>query len=351
MIDDAAPTRTDDFDFDLPSDLIAQTPAVPRDSARLLEVGPSIRDSGIMDLPSLLREGDLLLVNDTKVIPVRLDGRRDDTIIEITLHKETAPGKWLAFAKPGRKLRPGDAIIFAPGFEATVADKTPDGQALLEFSEKDLLVDRLRAHGRMPLPPYIRRSANGIPADVDDYQTIYAAHDGAVAAPTAGLHFTDALFSALTDRDIGVARLTLHVGAGTFLPVRVDDIRDHKMHAERGWIDDATADAINAARDRGGRIVAVGTTSLRLLESAADETGRVHPFDGETDIFISPGYNFRAVDLLMTNFHLPRSTLFMLVSAFAGLDRMRRAYTHAIAERYRFYSYGDATLLHRGDPA
>lgn len=367
MTIDAAPDtlRTDDFDFDLPPELIAQHPASPRDSARLLEVGETLRDRAVTDLPDILKPGDLLVVNDTRVLPSRLDGRLGgrpdgrggDARIEVTLHKEDAPGRWRAFAKPGRKLRVGDEIVFAEDFSATVRDKPPGGDIVLDFAGGDVAA-RLKQYGRMPLPPYIRRTpsdrspsdqADGGRADTHDYQTIYAERDGAVAAPTAGLHFTDALLARLAERGVGMARLTLHVGAGTFLPVRADYVRDHRMHAEYGVITEQVAAAINAARAAGGRIVSVGTTSLRLLESAADDAGRVHPFAGETSIFITPGYRFKAVDLLLTNFHLPRSTLFMLVAAFAGLDRMKRAYAHAVAERYRFFSYGDTTLLYPGD--
>ena len=338
--------RTDAFDFDLPQELIAQQPVSPRDAARLLEVGPALHDRSIRDLPELLAPGDVMVVNDTRVIPARLDGRRGDAKVEVTLHKAEGDGLWRAFAKPGRRLRVGDTITFGPDFHAEVTDKTEDGDVLLRFENAQGLSDALKRHGRMPLPPYIKRPVGAVPADASDYQTLFAERDGAVAAPTAGLHFTPALLAAIADRGIGIVRLTLHVGAGTFLPVRSEFVADHKMHSETGIVSADAAETINAARAGGGRVVAVGTTPLRLLESAADAAGRVRPFEGDTDLFITPGYRFKAVDLLLTNFHLPRSTLFMLVAAFAGLERMKRAYAHAIAERYRFFSYGDATLLH-----
>ncbi|MEX2644436.1 MAG: tRNA preQ1(34) S-adenosylmethionine ribosyltransferase-isomerase QueA [Acetobacterales bacterium] len=337
--------RTDDFDFDLPRDLIAQAPALPRDSARLLSVGPGLDDRRVGDLPALLRPGDLLVVNDTRVIPARLTGLRGEAHVEVTLAEDLGNGCWRAFARPGRRLRPGDTIRFAPGFGAVVAAKAEDGTVTLDFAlpAPDLLA-ALERHGAMPLPPYIRREGPDA-QDRERYQTLFAARPGAVAAPTASLHFTPRLLAALEARGVGRATVTLHVGPGTFLPVRGDDPRDHRMHGERGEIGAGAAEAVNAARAAGGRVVAVGSTATRLLESAADESGRVLPFAGETALYILPGYRFRAIDLMMTNFHLPRSTLFMLVCAFAGTGRMKAAYAHAVAAGYRFYSYGDACLL------
>jgi len=350
--------RVDLFDFELPPERIAQAPAEPRTAARLLGVGETFRDFSVADLPGLLRAGDVMVVNDTKVLPCRLTGKRGDatrpgpptdgggTKIEVTLHKAEAPDIWLAFARPARKLQPRDMIAFAPGFNATVRDKLDGGEVRLHFnvSGPDLL-EKLDTHGVMPLPPYIKRAADGEESDKTDYQTLFAANQGAAAAPTAGLHFTPGLMDAIQAAGVRVVKLTLHVGAGTFLPVKTDDTRDHPMHSEWGEITADAAESINAARAAGGRVLAVGSTAMRLLESAADEAGRIHPFRGETDIFITPGYAFRAVDLMFTNFHLPRSTLFMLVAAFSGLERMRAAYAHAIAQEYRFYSYGDACLL------
>jgi len=336
----------DAYDFDLPAGSIADRPAAPRDAARLLVVGDGLADRRVGDLPALLEPGDIMVFNDTRVIPARLCGHRGTARVEVTLHARDAPGTWRAFARPAKKLTAGDRIDFAPDFAAEVVAKGQGGEVTLRFAlDEDTLRARLDEHGSMPLPPYIKRPADD--RDRGDYQTVYAAHDGAVAAPTAGLHFTERLLAALDGRDVERVRVTLHVGAGTFLPVKVDDIRDHRMHAEWGQVSESAAAAINAARRAGGRVVAVGTTSLRLLESAADADGTVRPFADETAIFIHPGYRFRAVDLLLTNFHLPRSTLFMLVAAFVGLDRMQAAYTHAIATGYRFYSYGDACLLQR----
>jgi S-adenosylmethionine:tRNA ribosyltransferase-isomerase len=338
--------RVDDFDFALPKELIADHPAEPRDAARLLIVGPTLADRHVTDLPDLLRPGDLLVANDTRVIPARLVGRRGAARVEVTLHRDLGGGRWRAFAKGAKRLKRGDHLDFSEGFAAEVVAKHEEGDLTVSFDrEGSELRAALERAGSMPLPPYIKRVPGGDPRDRADYQTIFARHDGAVAAPTAGLHFTERLLAALDRTYIARVTLTLHVGAGTFLPVKVADTRDHRMHSERGFIDAATAEHINAARAAGGRVVAVGTTSLRLLESAADERGHVQPFAGETDLFITPGYRFRAVDLLLTNFHLPRSTLFMLVAAFAGLERMKRAYAHAVAERYRFFSYGDACLL------
>ena len=344
-----------DFDFELPGALIAQEPARPRDSARLLHVADALADLRIADLPKLVRPGDVMVFNDTRVIPARLAGHRGTAKVEVTLmmRRDNAQGSstWTALARPGRRLKPNDRIDFAPGFAARVIEKRDSGDILLAFdmSDADLRL-ALDKYGIMPLPPYIKRpheTASSGPGDRADYQTMYAKHDGAVAAPTAGLHFTEPLMTALHARDVAMAFLTLHVGAGTFQPVKVDDTDDHIMHSEWGAITQGAADTINGARAKGGRVICVGTTSLRLIESAADATGTVHPFQDATDIFITPGYRFKAVDALVTNFHLPRSTLFMLVSAFAGLETMRAAYAHAIAQGYRFYSYGDACFLER----
>ena len=339
--------RIDTFDFDLPRALIAQHPVAPRDAARLLVVGDSLGDRRIGDLPALLRPGDLLVVNDTRVLPTRLFGRRGAAKVEVTLHKAEGPGLWRAFAKPARRLKPGDGIDFAAGFGAEVRTKGDGGEVVLDFrrSESDLL-SALQRHGAMPLPPYIHRPDGPDPLDRNDYQTVFARHAGAVAAPTAGLHFTPRLLAGLEARGIARVAVTLHVGAGTFLPVTAEDPQDHVMHAEFGEITPEAAERINAARAAGGRVIAVGTTALRLLESAMDEGGQVAPFAGETDLFILPGYRFRATNLLLTNFHLPRSTLFMLVCAFCGTERMQAAYRHAIENGYRFFSYGDGCLLY-----
>lgn len=349
--------RTDDFDFDLPRELIAQHPFEPRDQARLLQVGPAagltgLADREVSDLPALLRAGDLLVTNDTRVIPARLTGRRGTSGVEVTLHQAVDGGTWKAFARPARKLSPGDRIEFAPDFSAQVTDKGDAGEVTLAFERRDgELLAALEAHGIMPLPPYIQRTRSGDPRDRQDYQTVFARRDGAVAAPTAGLHFTPALLQRLEERGIGRVNVTLHVGAGTFLPVKSEEVEAHTMHSETGEIGAEAAERINAARAAGGRIVAVGTTSLRLLESVAAPDGKLSAFTGETSLFILPGYRFKTVDLLMTNFHLPRSTLFMLVCAFAGKERMEAAYAHAIQAGYRFYSYGDASLLERSDAA
>ena len=348
--------RVDLFDFELPNDRIALRPARPRDSARLLVVeGEAISNHGIVELPNLLRAGDVLVFNDTKVIPAQLEGRRGapadgsrsspGASIGATLHKREGPRDWQAFLRNARRARVGDTIDFGNGVTASVMEKAGDGSALLHFEGDEPVEALLERVGRMPLPPYI---ASKRPADSDDradYQTMFAREEGAVAAPTAALHFTPRLLDALDA--VGVRReiLTLHVGAGTFLPVKADDTGDHKMHAEWGRIDAATADRLNAVRRSGGRVIAVGTTSLRLLESAASEDDVIRPFEGDTAIFITPGYRFKAIDGLITNFHLPRSTLFMLVSALMGLDVMKSAYADAIEAGYRFYSYGDASLL------
>ena len=338
--------RVEEFDFALPRELIASRPCEPRDAARLLVVGNELDDRHVGDLPRLLRPGDVLVVNDTRVIPARLLGRRGAAVVEITLHRDLGGGRWRAFAKGARRLKPGDRIAFAPDFAATMEAKHDEGDVTLAFaSEGAAFRAKLDRWGQMPLPPYIKRDSAGDRRDQGDYQTIFAQRDGAVAAPTAGLHFTERLLTALDAAGIERITLTLHVGAGTFLPVKSDDTAQHRMHAEWGKIDEAACARLNAARACGGRIVACGTTSVRLLESAADASGRIAPFAGETRLFITPGYRFCAVDLLFTNFHLPRSTLFMLVASFAGLDRMQRAYAHAVAERYRFFSYGDACLI------
>lgn len=348
--------KVDLFDFDLPTELIAQAPARPRDSARLMIVPADhgeFGDSSVLDLADQLRPGDLMVFNNTKVIPARLQGHRiRDGIagakIEVTLHKADSADQWRAFVRPARKLATGDQIRFAEDFSATVVEKFDGGETALLFDQAgSALISALHTHGQMPLPPYIHRGGSGDEADADDYQTMYAAKEGAVAAPTAGLHFTDRLFDRLDARGIERAFVTLHVGAGTFLPVKSDDTDEHRMHSEWGEVSEEVAERINQTRADGGRIIAVGTTALRLLESAAAPDGRVHSFADDTDIFITPGYRFRAVDVLMTNFHLPRSTLFMLVSAFAGLERMQAAYSHAREHGYRFYSYGDACLLHK----
>lgn len=342
----AADLLTADFDFDLPPENIATEPARPRESARLLEVGQILTDRTVADLPRLLAPGDVVVINDTRVIPARLRGARRGAKVEVTLHKAEPDGTWRAFARPARKLSVGDIVEFADGFGARVEAKGEGGEVVLSFPDPANLFAALERHGEMPLPPYIARPGGATSIDNDDYQTVYAAHRGAVAAPTAGLHFTDALMDAVRDAGAEFARVTLHVGAGTFLPVKVDRLADHRMHSEWGEIGRETADTINAARSSGGRVISVGTTPLRLLETTATPDGEILPFQGETDIFITPGYRFRGVDALMTNFHLPRSTLFMLVSAFAGRDRMKAAYDHAVRAGYRFYSYGDSSFLH-----
>jgi len=336
------------FDFPLPPELIAQEPARPRDSARLLVVdGDRLEDRTVGDLPTLLRPSDMMVFNDTRVIPARLEGMRGAARIEVTLHRRLGDRAWLAFAKPAKRLKQGDRIDFADDLSANVETRD-GGEVRLAFSaEGEALGRALDRIGRMPLPPYIRRVRGSTDGDRQDYQTMFARHAGAVAAPTAGLHFTPALMQALEERGVRAVTLTLHVGAGTFLPVNVEDTDAHRMHAEYGEISAGTADELNNARTSGGRIVAVGSTALRLMESAADDTGRLQAFAGETSLFVTPGYRFKTAELMLTNFHLPRSTLFMLASAFAGLERMRLAYEHAISARYRFYSYGDACLLRR----
>jgi S-adenosylmethionine:tRNA ribosyltransferase-isomerase len=354
--------RTDLFDFELPPESIALRPANPRDSARMLVVqGDAVlRDRTIAELPHWLEPGDQLVVNDTKVIAAQLRGRRigreTEPKIEATLIKRLDGSRWQALVKPAKKLAPGDVVRFGNEgkvcllghLDAQVEAKGTDGEVTLSFSFHGPALDQAIADlGTPPLPPYIASKRTPDDQDAADYQTMFAANEGAVAAPTAGLHFTPALEAALRGHGVDIHRLTLHVGAGTFLPVKADETSAHKMHAESGYLSADTAAALNAARAKGGRIVAVGTTSLRLLESAAADDGTLHPFSGDTSIFITPGYRFRAVDMLLTNFHLPRSTLFMLVSAFCGLETMKQAYAHAIAAGYRFYSYGDACLLFR----
>jgi len=338
--------RVADFDFDLPPERIALRPAQPRDSARLLCVrGAEISDRRMLDLPELLQPGDVLVFNDTKVIPAQLEGIRGQASIGATLHKREGPREWQAFLRNARRARVGDTIDFGEGVQASVAEKVDDGSAVLRFHGEEPIELLLERAGRMPLPPYIASRREADERDRRDYQTMFAREEGAVAAPTAALHFTPRLLDALDAREIGRETLTLHVGAGTFLPVKSEKIEEHRMHAEWGRIDAATTERLNAVRAGGGRLIAVGTTSLRLLESAASGDGSIAPFEGDTAIFITPGYRFKAIDGLITNFHLPRSTLFMLVSALMGLEVMRSAYAHAVKADYRFYSYGDASLL------
>jgi S-adenosylmethionine:tRNA ribosyltransferase-isomerase len=357
--------RTELFDFELPPERIALRPIVPRDAARLLVVQPGAvpewQDRHVADLPDLLRPGDALVVNDTRVIPARLIGRRigrgdAEPGIEATLHRRLDGARWRAFVKPAKRLVAGDVVrlgdegkvCFLGQLDATVESKEPGGEVTLAFAFHGPVLDQaIEERGEMPLPPYIASRRRPDERDRTDYQTLFARQEGSVAAPTAGLHFTDALVARLAERGIALHKLTLHVGAGTFLPVKTADTADHRMHAEYGSVGAETAAALNAVRRSGGRIVAVGSTALRLLESAATDAGTLHEFSGDTALFITPGYRFRAVDVMLTNFHLPRSTLFMLVAAFSGLDVMKRAYAHAITAGYRFYSYGDACLLFR----
>jgi S-adenosylmethionine:tRNA ribosyltransferase-isomerase len=352
--------KVDLFDFELPEERIALHPAEPRDRARLLIVRPgeALLDRHVTDLLEFLRPGDVLVVNDTRVLPAELKGTRvraeSRASVAFNLHKRVDGHTWRAFARPAKRLHVLDRLELGVDgtLGATVAGKGETGEVTLAFDLGGAALDEaIKAHGAMPLPPYIEAKRPSDARDRTDYQTVYAAVDGAVAAPTAGLHFSEALLQRLSDAGIAIERLTLHVGAGTFLPMKADDTKDHVMHAEWGELTQAAAERLDAARAAGARIVAVGTTSLRLLETAARATGRIRPFVGETDIFITPGFRFRAVDVLMTNFHLPRSTLFMLVSAFAGLDTMKAAYAHAIRFKYRFYSYGDASLLFRAAQA
>ncbi len=338
--------RLSEFDFALPPGSIAHTPARPRDAARLLVATDPLQDRTVRDLPTLLRPGDVLVANNTRVIPAQLAARRGDARIGLTLDQPGADGAWHALARNARRLHPGDTLTFdgAEDLTATLVSRDPDGGVTLRFNQADAaFADALHRAGALALPPYIHRPHGPTEQDAHDYQTVFADQPGAVAAPTAGLHFTPALLQALEAAGIPRVLVTLHVGAGTFLPIRTDDVTDHRMHPERGEVTQDAADRINAAR----RVVAVGTTSLRLLESAAGPDGRVRPFNGDTSLFITPGFRFQVVGALLTNFHLPRSTLFMLVCAFAGQARMRAAYAHAIATGYRFYSYGDACLLER----
>ena len=350
------------FDFDLPKELIASQPVNPRHASRLLDLSEEdvIKDRHFYELPDILQPGDVLVCNDTKVIPARLYGKKGEALIEVTLYHPEDGLNWWAFIKNSKRLHIGDVVYFynddipaeQSTFSAVIRQKDEQDGVLISFQcETDELPEYLQIFGFMPLPPYIKRDRPGHDSlwhqfnDKENYQTVYAKNSGAVAAPTAGLHFTPEVMSRLKEKGVEQLFLTLHVGAGTFLPVKTEDTEKHKMHAEYGIISQATADAINKAKEEGRRIIAVGTTSLRLLESAADDCGILHPFCGETDIFITPGYKFKTIDMLITNFHLPKSTLFMLVSAVAGLDRMQKAYAHAIAQKYRFYSYGDSSII------
>jgi len=354
--------RVDDFDYHLPEELIALRPAVPRDAARLLVVAPGAEppfaDRTMLDLPGLLRPGDALVFNDTKVIPAELRGVRErdgaTAQIAVTLIERLDGHRWQALARPAKRLKVGDRVVFGQGekicllgtLAATVEGRGEEGEVTLAFDFSHASLDEAIARfGEMPLPPYIASRRPSDERDRSDYQTVFARDEGAVATPTAGLHFTERLMKAIAEKGVSEHFVTLHIGPGTFLPVRAADTSQHVMHPERGTVTAATAEALNAVKARGGRVVAVGTTSLRLLESAADKEGRLAPFFGATNLFITPGYRFRFVDRLLTNFHLPRSTLFMLVASFSGLDLMKRAYDHAVAQRYRFYSYGDACLL------
>lgn len=353
--------KVDIFDFELDKNLIAKEPVNPRDSSRLLDLSKEdeISDRHFYDLPDILQKGDVLVFNDTKVIPARLYGKRGDALVEVTLYHPEDGKAWWSFVKNAKRLKVGDEVKFYTDeitaedsdFSAIVLEKNGEDGVLLQFTcEVDALGHMLEKYGSMPLPPYIKRDKPGHGLwnkynDKENYQTVYAKYDGAVAAPTAGLHFTQNVLDALDKKGITKVFLTLHVGAGTFLPVKTEDTKDHKMHAEYGIISEQTADIINKAKQEGRRIIAVGTTSVRLLESAADEKGVLHPFAGETDIFITPGYKFKIIDMIITNFHLPKSTLFMLICAIAGTERMKAAYQHAIKERYRFYSYGDSSVL------
>lgn len=338
--------KTSLFDFSLPPELIATQPSLPRDSARMLVVGDGLQDKIITDITDYLRAGDVLVFNDTKVIPARLFGVRGSAKVEVLLHKKISQENWQCFAKPAKRLRISDIVVFADDFSAEVLYKYDNGQVLLKFPYNDTeFYNKLEKYGTMPLPPYIARSADAI--DGENYQTIYAKNSGSVAAPTAGLHFTKALLEKIDAIGVKRVHITLHVGGGTFLPVKVDDTSEHIMHSEYAEISEEAAQIINNAKQAGGRVIAVGTTSIRTLETATNEQGILQEFSGETDIFITPSYNFKLADAMLTNFHLPKSTLFMLVSAFSGLDKMKTAYAHAIEKKYRFYSYGDACLLFR----
>ena len=347
------------FDFDLPEAAIALRPASPRDSAKLLQVAHNgdLSDHIVSDLASLLKSGDILVLNETKVFSAALKGMRaarpygggGDVRIDVNLHTPVGESVWRAFARPAKRLKLGDTLTFSQSLNATVIDKRDGGDIALDFSYKNDLMSEINKVGEPPLPPYIARKRAPDEKDINDYQTVYASEEGSVAAPTAGLHFTDSVFASLQDRGVQIERLTLHVGAGTFLPVKSDDTNDHKMHEEHYSISNAVADRINKAKSEGRRVIAVGTTSLRALESAVDVSGKVQPGPNATDIFLTPGSKFRLIDGLMTNFHLPKSTLFMLVSAIAGLDVMQNAYSHAIQNGYRFYSYGDSSLIWKVD--
>ena len=343
--------KLSDFDYDLPPEAVASHPAEPRDAARLLDLRrDTLVDRIVSDLPDLLGQGDLMVVNNTRVIPARLEGRRGEAGISVTLHQRIAPDTWRCFAKPARKLRLGDQVEFSSILTAEVTALGEDGERTLTFTlAGDKLDQAIEAHGSIPLPPYIPRPDGPTRDDSASYQTIYARHKGAVAAPTAGLHFTPELMQRIRDKGVNMAEVTLHVGAGTFLPVKTDDVRDHRMHHEWGEITAPVAEAINRTRDEGGRIIAVGTTTLRILEACWKENGCIQEWQAETDLFIIPGFRFGVIDLLMTNFHLPKSTLMMLVSAFAGKGAIDQAYAHALKTGYRFFSYGDACLMERRD--
>ncbi|MCB2054222.1 MAG: tRNA preQ1(34) S-adenosylmethionine ribosyltransferase-isomerase QueA [Geminicoccaceae bacterium] len=340
--------RVDQFDFALPADLIAQRPVRPREAARLLHVGAGLTDLRVADLPSLFRAGDLMVLNDTRVLPTRFAARRGNAAVEVTLVQPIGEAAWWAFARPGKRLRAGDPVTLAEGLEARVVEKDEAGRIRLDFTDLagGALIERIKARGAMPLPPYVKRPEGGDAADHEAYQTVFARRDGAVASPTASLHLSETMLDTLRERGVETVFVTLHVGLGTFLPVKVEDTADHVMHEEWFEIEEAAAARLDRARAEGRRVTAVGTTALRALESAAGPNG-MRPGAATTGLFVKPGYRFRVVDRLMTNFHLPRSTLFMLVAAFAGLERMRRAYAHAVAERYRFFSYGDASMLER----
>ena len=338
--------KTIEFNYELPPEFIANAPLSPRDSARLLLLGPEIQDKSFQDLPNFLNPGDVIVFNDTKVIPALLFGYKGEAKVKFNLHQKLSDNNWLAFAKPAKKLKAGDVVIFAPDFSARVVNKGEMGEVELEFIAVNTW-ECLHKYGKMPIPPYIKRTSSE--TDIKDYQTMFATREGAVAAPTASLHFTPSLLTQIHKRGVFMAKLTLHVGAGTFLPVKSENIIDHKMHAEWGEISATDAAIINNAKSQGGRIIAVGTTVLRLLETADSDDGVIKSFSGNTSIFIYPGYSFKTADLLLTNFHLPESTLLMLVCAFAGKNRAMQAYTHAIASNYRFYSYGDASLIYRHD--